>query len=541
MGLSTKDIFSVLGGLGLFLYGMNLMGMGLQKVAGEKLKKLIEALTSNRFMGVIVGAIVTMIVQSSSATTVMVVGFVNAGLMSLAQAIGVIMGANIGTTITGQLIAFKLTDIAPLVIAIGVAIWLGSSKKKNKEIAEVLIGFGILFLGMKTMSSPLKALKDAPVFTEMITTLGDNPLLGIFVGFIITAIVQSSSASLGLLLALSTTGVITLEVAFPILLGQNIGTCVTALLSSIGANKTAKRAAIMHLLFNLIGTVLFMVIAYATPFLELIADMSKTNPQRQIANAHTIFNIANTILLLPFAGFIVKAAQKLVPGKDEEELVGLKYLDERIIETPSIAVGMASKEVLRMGKIVGKNLETSKQAFVNKDEKLTQKVFEEEKRINRLEKDILGYLVQLLNAPLSDQQHLTVTTLLNTINDLERVGDHADNIAEFAQYRIDNKVLLSDNAIDELVVMFDKVQNAYKKTLEAFKTADEKTARFVLDCEVEIDKMEKRYRTNHIQRLNEGCCQGDAGIVFLDVISNLERVADHASNISLTIIEALNK
>lgn len=540
MGLSTKDIFSVLGGLGLFLYGMNLMGMGLQKVAGEKLKKLIEALTNNRFMGVIVGAIVTMIVQSSSATTVMVVGFVNAGLMSLAQAIGVIMGANIGTTITAQLIAFKLTDIAPLVIAIGVAIWLGSSKKKNKEIAEVLIGFGILFLGMKTMSSPLKALKDAPVFTEMITTLGRSPLLGIFVGFIITAIVQSSSASMGLLLALATTGVITLDIAFPILLGQNIGTCVTALLSGIGANKTAKRASIMHLLFNVIGTVLFLIIAEFTPFLKGIESLPGADPLRNIANAHTIFNIANTIILLPFAGYIVKAATKLVPGEVEEHQ-GLKYLDERIIETPSIAVGMASKEVLRMGKIVGKNLETSKQAFVNKDEKLTQKVFEEEKRINRLEKDILGYLVQLLNAPLSDQQHITVTTLLNTINDLERVGDHADNIAEFAQYRIDNKVLLSDNAIDELVVMFEKVQNAYQKTLEAFKTADEKTARFVLDCEVEIDKMEKRYRTNHIKRLNEGCCQGDAGIVFLDVISNLERVADHASNISLTIIEALNE
>lgn len=531
-----KSIFTVLGGLGLLLYGITQMSNGLEKAAGEKLKKVIELFTKNRVMGVLVGAFVTMVIQSSSATTVMVVGFVNAGLMTLSQAIGIIMGANIGTTITGQIIAFKLTDFAPMFIAIGVAVWLFSNKKKNKDIAEIVIGFGILFLGMKIMGGPLKGLKDSPVFGQMMTSLENVPVIGVFVGFIVTAVVQSSSASMGLLQSFAGQGLISLKVAFPILFGENIGTCVTALISSISANKTAKRAALMHLLFNIIGTLMFvLVLQYPVKYIVV-----RTSPDvvRQIANAHTLFNIINVIVLLPFAGLIVKAAMKLIPGEDRE-MHGLKYLDSRIIETPSIAVGMASKEVLRMGKIVSQMLETSRESFVKQDEKLTMKVFETEKRINKMEKDITNYLIELTHAPLSDSQHTTVTTLLNTVNDLERVGDHADNIAELAQYRIDNKVGLSDSAIEELNIMFEKVQKSLKKSLDAFKTADVKTANYVLEYEKEIDLMEKRYRSNHIKRLNEGKCTADSGIIFLDSISNLERVADHASNVALTIMDAL--
>ncbi|MTI46980.1 Na/Pi cotransporter family protein [Sporosalibacterium faouarense] len=529
--------FGVLGGLGLFLYGMNLMGAGLQKVAGDRLKSLIGILTKNRVMGVFVGAIVTMLVQSSSATTVMVVGFVNAGIMNLTQAIGVIMGANIGTTITAQLIAFKLTDIAPMVIAIGVAIWLFTSKKRHKEIAEVLIGFGILFLGMSLMSDQLKPLSDSQMFENLITSL-DNPLLGILVGFVITVAVQSSSASMGLLLAVTASGLINLDIAFPILFGQNIGTCVTALLSSIGANKTAKRAAVMHLLFNLIGTTIFMILIYLTPMKSLIIQLSPGKIERQIANAHTIFNIFNVLIQLPFAGFIVLAVKKLVPG-EVEETTGLKYLDDRIMETPSIAVGQASKEVLRMGRLVQENLKTSIEGFMKKDEKLTHRVFAEEKVINELEKDITQYLIKLSKESLSDEESITVSTLFHTINDLERIGDHADNIAELAQYRIDNKLYFTDQALEELQLMFDKVRESFKESLWAFKTANAETAKRVIAYEKDIDLLEKQYRANHIKRLNESQCHPSSGIVFLDTISNLERVADHSSNIAISIIEAV--
>ncbi|MTI66404.1 MAG: Na/Pi cotransporter family protein [Firmicutes bacterium] len=527
--------FGVLGGLGLFLYGVNLMGTGLQKVAGERLKKLIEVLTNNRVMGVFVGAGVTMLIQSSSATTVMVVGFVNAGIMKLTQAIGVIMGANIGTTVTAQLIAFKLTDVAPVVIAIGVGIWIFSSKRKNREIAEALIGFGILFMGMDMMKDALKPLSESQVFKDVIVSL-ENPVLGILVGFGLTVILQSSSASIGLLLALASAGLIGVDIAFPILFGDNIGTCVTALLSSIGANKTAKRAAVMHLLFNIIGTVIFMVIL-RYPIEAFVTQMTD-DPARQIANAHTFFNIINVLIQLPFAGFIVYAAKKMVPGEIEQK-AGLKYLDSRIIETPSIAVGQASKEVLRMGKLVLEQLKNSKEAFYNQNEKLANEVFKQEKIVNDLESDITKYLVELSNAPLTDEQHATITTLFNTINDLERVGDHADNIAEFAYYRIENKVDFSDQALDELMDMFNQVEQAFQTSLDAFKTADTNIANRVIEYEGYIDKLEKENRSSHIDRLNKMKCNPSAGIVFLDIISNLERIADHSSNIALSILDAL--
>ncbi len=527
----------VLGGLGLFLFGMNMMGTGLQKVAGEKLKRLIEILTNNRFMGVLVGTGVTMIVQSSSATTVMVVGFVNAGLMKLTQAIGVIMGANIGTTITAQLVAFKLSDIAPIVVAFGVSIWLFSSKKKHKEFAEVLIGFGILFIGMDYMKDALKPLREYQGFIDLMANL-ENPAIGILVGFSVTLLVQSSSASIGLLLALASEGLITIDLALPILYGDNIGTCTTALLSSIGASKTAKRAAVMHLLFNLIGTIIFMVIL-RYPIQTLVLMLSPNDVQRQIANAHTFFNIANVIIQFPFAGFIVLAAKKLIPGEDEK-IAGLKYLDNRIMETPSIAVGQASKEVLRMGKVVQENLKVSIEAFLNKDEKLTQKVFEVEKNINRMEKDIMEYLSTLTSKSLTKQQHAVVNTLFNTINDLERIGDHADNIAELAQYSIDNKCDFTDQAITDLNTMFKEAERSFKEALHAFKTADVATAKRVLEYEEYIDYLEKQFRAGHIQRLNEQSCSPSSGIIFLDLISNLERIGDHAANISLSILDGVN-
>ena len=529
--------FGVIGGLGMFLYGMNIMGTGLQKAAGRKLKRLIEVLTSNRFMGVLVGALVTMLIQTSSGTTVMVVGFVNAGIMTLQQAVGVIMGANVGTTITAQLIAFNLSAVAPVTVAIGVAMLLIPSKPKTKDLAEILIGFGILFIGMDFMSDALKPLSHSPAFKDLIKNL-DNPAIGILVGFGLTTIIQSSSASIGLLLALASQGFIDIGMALPILFGENIGTTTTAMLSSVGANKTAKQAAFIHFLFNLIGTIIFMLVL-KKPIEIFVYNLSPTDIPRQIANAHTSFNILNVIIQFPFAGLLVKAAEKVITGDKKNGKRTLKHIDDRIMETPSVAVGQVSKEVLRMGRIAEQNLKLAAEAFYTKDDKLISKVFEEEKRVNLLEQEISEYLVLLSNAPMTDEQHGIVTTLFHVINDIERVSDHSENIAELTKHRIDDDLWFTDDAIDELHIMFDKVYNLYRDALLSFKTADADLARKVIIEEDEIDVMEKKYRTSHIERLNGRSCKLGSGIVYLDIISNLERVADHSSNIAKYVLDTV--
>ncbi len=530
----------VLGGLGLFLYGMNIMGTGLEKAAGEKLKRLIEILTSNRLMGVLVGTVVTLIIQSSSATTVMVVGFVNAGLMNLSQAIGVIMGANIGTTVTAQLIAFDLADIAPLAVAIGVGIWLITSKKRLKSLAEVLIGFGVLFIGMDMMSGGLKPLANNPVFSNMIASL-NNPLLGILVGFGLTTLIQSSSASIGLLQALASLGLVDIRIAFPILFGDNIGTTTTALISSVGASKTAKRAAIMHFLFNLIGTILFVTLL-RIPIQSIVLKISPYDIKRQIANAHTLFNVINTIILFPFANLIIKAAEKMIPGKDvREEEEELMYLDTRIMETPSIALGQVVKEIFRMANLVENNVKTAYLAFANKDERLIQEVFEKEKTINKLETAIIQYLVDLSNKPLTEKQHIQVNALINSINDIERVGDHADNIGELTQVAIENNLPFSETAMKELENIFNKTYDAFKLASESLHEVNYEKAKETLKLEEEVDRLEEKYRTNHIDRLNRMQCTPHSGVIYLDFLSNLERISDHSSNIALYVLDDLKE
>ncbi|KXG78893.1 Na/Pi cotransporter family protein [Thermotalea metallivorans] len=538
--------FGLIGGLGLFLYGMRIMGDGLEKAAGERLKKLIEVLTNNRIMGVIVGTIVTAIIQSSSATTVMVVGFVNAGIMKLTQAVGVIMGANIGTTVTGQLVSFKLTDYAPLAVGIGVAIWLFASNKKTKNIAEIFIGFGILFIGMETMSHAMKPLREYEGFKMILASFGGgtflDTLLGILAGFAITAIIQSSSASIGLLIALASQGLLPIESALPILFGDNIGTCVTALLSSISANKTAKRAAIIHLMFNIVGTILFVFILQR-PVLYAVKALSPGDVGRQIANAHTLFNVTNMFIQLPFAGVLVFFARKIIPETPDEQkhVVGVKYLDDRILETPSIALGQTIKEVLHMGNLALESYQKSMEAFLNTDEKTAHEVFSLESAINHLEKEIAAYLVKLSNTALSAEQHEIVDGLFNTINDIERVGDHADNLAELAIYRIENKLEFSEVAIQELQLMHDRVLKSYTQAILALKTGDTNIAKRVIEREGEIDHMEKSLRASHIARLNKQQCSPSAGVIFLDIISNLERIGDHASKIAFAVIDATQK
>ncbi|MBA2862715.1 Na/Pi cotransporter family protein [Methanococcus maripaludis] len=531
-------IAGVLGGLALFIYGMNLMGNGLQKVAGDGLKRLIEVLTKNKYLGVLVGTVVTMLIQSSSATTVMVVGFVNASLMNLSQAIGVIMGANIGTTVTAQLVAFKLTDIAPLIVAFGVIMQLASKKRKHSDIAEVLIGFGILFIGMHTMSSVLKPLAAEPFFTNILMNL-ENPVLGLLVGLGMTLMIQSSSATIGLLIAVASTGALSLAVAFPILFGDNIGTCVTALLSSIGANRTAKRAALMHLLFNVMGAMIFMVLIYTTPLISWIQSLSAGSIERQIANAHTIFNVTNTLIMLPFAGFFVYAVEKLIPIKDyEKEFMPVKHLDSRIIvEMPSIAIGLGIKEVVEMGKFVRENLRLAKDAFVNKNVQIIKEVHEKEGIIDTMAHEITNHLIELSNQEISDTQKLKITSLISNVTSLERIGDLAEDIADHAENVIEDNVEFTGTAIEEINLMFEKVMTALETAIEAFENEDEVLIERVTFLEDEVDNLEKSFRKQHIQRLNAKECAPKASIIFLDVIGYLERISDHAVKIATGLEE----
>jgi len=480
-----------------------------------------------------------MVIQSSSATTVMTVGFVNAGLMNLTQAIGIIMGANIGTTVTAQLVAFKLTDIAPLVLGIGVAFWFGSKKKKVKETAGIFIGFGLLFLGMAMMKDAITPLKELEAFKTAITSF-NNPIVGIFTGFAITAILQSSSATTGLLIAVAGSGLMTIEMAYPILFGENIGTCVTAMLAGIGANKTAKRAALMHLIFNVLGTVLFLIFL-RIPVQYLVEYLSPGNIERQIANAHTLFNIICVIIMLPFAGWIVKIAERLIKGDDKEKEGDLKYVDERLFATPVVALVQVSKEVLRMAKMVEQQLIDSRVAIMNNDEDMVYSIFEKEKHVNAIEKELLEYMVSLSKLSLTGRQRDKIATLMNTINDVERVGDHADNIAELALVNIENGAKFSEMAKEELTGMFELVTDAYKLSILTYKTTESELGNKVFEKEYKINEMEKKFRKSHIKRLNEGACVTQTGIIFLDTISNLERVGDHSANIAGNIIEVINR
>ncbi|MGX8795705.1 Na/Pi cotransporter family protein [Fusibacter sp. JL298sf-3] len=542
-----KSLFEILlplfAGLGLFLYGMNIMSDGLEKSAGNKLEKIIEKLSGNIFKGILMGTFVTFVVQSSSATTVMVVGFVNAGIMNLTQAIGIIMGANIGTTITAQLVSIDVSALAPIAIVSGMAMRMFSKNNRQLVWGEVLLGFGILFFGMDVMKEAMSPLKDSQAFVEMIQNIGSGTWLGTIEGFalglLITAVVQSSSATTGMLVALAHAGALPIEAAFPILLGSNVGTCVTAMISSVGANRTAKRAAWMHLLFNLVGSLIFLLFLSSLT-IKLVTSMSVI-PERQLANAHTLFNIANTLLLLPFAGLIVKAVKYILPVTEEEEqeaLLEKRLLDDRFLETPSIAMGQVTKAVLQMGELAKKSLDSATTAVINNDYKMAKSTFKTEKKINALEREISEFLVKLSNTAIDADDRIVIDSLFDTINDIERVGDHADNIAELAAYKVDNNVRFSEKALAEMQEMVAKVMETYDYALAALNTFDIHKAKKAVEMEGVVDEMEKVLRKKHIARLNEGRCETSSGIVFLDLLSNLERVSDHASNIALATLDA---
>lgn len=538
-------LFRFAGGLGMFLYGMNVMADGLQKSAGDRMKHLLEFLTRNRVMGILVGAGVTAIIQSSSATTVMVVGFVNAGLMTLVQAVGVIMGANIGTTITAWLVSMsewgavlKPEFFAPLLIGIGAFMLLFAKKEKAKDVSEILIGFGVLFVGLSFMSDSITPYRDAPIFSEAFRILGSNPILGILTGLVVTAVIQSSSASVGILQTLAANGVVNWSSAVFITLGQNIGTCVTALLSSLGANRTAKRAAVIHLLFNVIGAVVFGIGMFVIFSFNRVWAGAQVNSVG-ISIFHTVFNILNTVILYPFANTLVKLSGVLVkePVTQEEEetgedgACGLPHLDSRLLETPSFAVEGAVKEVVRMGELALLHMQTVFDAVRTGNRKWVDKAFQIEQTMNKYEKQMVEYLAQLSKGSLTERQRLTVGNLVYTVSDLERIGDHCDNIAELAQSMIQDDLSFSQEAMKGFEEITELAMDSVKAAVLARETERMAYVQQVIQIEDEIDDLEEDLRTEHIDRLARNECSAAKGVFFLDMLSNIERIADHANNI----------
>ncbi len=538
-------IISFAGGLGLFLYGMNIMASGLQKAAGSKMKELLEMITKNKFLGVLIGAFVTAIIQSSSATTVMVVGFVNASLMTLGQAVGIIMGANIGTTATSWLVSstewaeyFKPETLAPIAVAVGAVMLIFSKRNNIKQIGEIIVGFGVLFIGIGMMTGGLEPLSQSEFFKNAFKELGENPILGVITGAVVTAIIQSSSASVGILQSLAFSGLVTWNSAIYIIMGQNIGTCFTAILSSIGASKNAKGAAYIHLLFNIIGSILFSIIAYI--FFEFIKpDIGATSINLlEISIAHTCFNVANTVIMYPFSDILVRIAESIaLRGKvieDESEPV---HLDDRIMETPVFAIQNCVKEIVRMGHMSYDNFKLSIDALMNKDEEKIAKVLKREKNIDKLQKVITEYMVKLCSTNINENEKKTVTSLFHTVNDIERIGDHSENIVEIAQFMIQEKVKFSETGRGELSKICSASIECVKNSIDALENGDVDKAEKVVSGEAAVDYMEKDFRAKHIERLAKLECDTTTGVAFLDTLTNLERASDHALNVAQGVLK----
>ena len=535
--MSVANILSMAGGLGLFLFGIRTMGDGLENAAGAKLKRMLEVLTGNRFLAVLVGFVVTAIIQSSTATTVMVVGFVNAGMMSLAQAVGVIMGANIGTTVTSLLIALNFSCVAAAAVLVGVILMLASKKTVVKNLGAIFTGFGLLFLGIDMMSDSMAPLRESAGFMNFIVTVSESPLrplFGIILGIVMTAVLQSSSASVGVLQTLAMQGLVPLKFSVFVLFGQNIGTCLTALFSTVGAKKNSKRAAVIHLLFNLIGTGIFILIALLTPYVEWIEKLSP-DPMAQIAISHIVFNIVSTVVMFPFANILVKLSCLLVPGKDDSESeMHCKFIDDRLLNTPPFAVMQVSKEVARMAKLARDNFETSAHALINRSDKDLDKVMENEEIINYLNHHITSYLVKLNALDITDSDSDYIARVFHAINDIERVGDHAINLAEAAQHNIGEGLKFSDPAREELNQLCGSVVTLLERSMAAFdnQSLSDNEAKELSDLEEHIDDLTLECQDSHIFRLNRKECNTEAGMLYLNTITDFERVGDHAINIA---------
>ncbi|MDO4268886.1 MAG: Na/Pi cotransporter family protein [Eubacteriales bacterium] len=553
--MSISDIssaFGFLGGLGMFLYGMNIMADGMQKTAGSRMSSFLGMLTNNRFLAVVLGAVITAIIQSSGATTVMVVGFVSAGVLNLSQAVGVIMGANIGTTITAWIVsmsqlgdAFEVLQpgfYAPAIIGVGALLLVFAKGQKKKTVGEILVGLGLLFIGLDFMSGSIAPYTDAPIFAKSFEVLGGNPLLGMLIGMLVTALLQSSSASVGILQTLAMNGVVTTNAAIYITLGQNIGSCVTAIISSMGGSRTAKRAAVIHLTFNVIGAILVGSLGFI--LFSLRPDFAVSNINAvQISIFHTIFNLSMTAILFPFANVLVKISGIVVKEKPEEEkqpasqedqetAATYKHLDERIFESPAFAVETAALEVVHMGQITLENFRRSMTAVLTENTDDIQTVYKTEKTINNMEKILTEYLIKVDNLSLTEKQKKVVNNLFYSISDIERIGDHAENLAEQAEYMADHKLDFSETGYADLRSISSSVDKAFSYAIDARQTGNMESIRKVSQYEDDVDSQEEELREKHIERLSSGQCDASSGVVFLDIISNLERISDHAYNLA---------
>ncbi|MEF9946365.1 MAG: Na/Pi cotransporter family protein [Lachnospiraceae bacterium] len=538
--MNMVTVFSLVGGLGLFLYGMKLMSEGLEKAAGAKMRGILEFFTKNRLVGTLVGTLFTAIVQSSSATTVMVVSFVNSGLMTLTQAAGVIMGANIGTTVTSQLIAFNLSDIAPLFVMAGVIMVMFCKKMNVKKIGEVILGFGILFVGLSTMSGAMSAIKESPHIVQLLSSL-DNSFMAIAVGFGITAILQSSSATVGIVLLMATQGLLHFPICFFLILGCNMGSCVSALLASLGGKKDAKRAAWIHFLFNIIGsTILFIILSFALdPISQTIYRISGNNIARAVANAHTFMKVFEVIILFPFMNWVVKATYVIVPGKDPslEDKYELQFIGSGKVISSTTATIDAIHEIEHMGKVAIENLKLGMDALCNRKEEKIEEVYQREKYIDYANCKITDYLVKInqLELPIADLE--MIGGLFHVVNDIERIGDHAENLVDSAKICIQEQVVFSDKGKKQLQEMFEMVVQVLEYSLDMFSHKNQEHMKEILELEDQIDEREKKLQRSHIKRLTKNRCTPQAGMIYSDTLSGLERVADHATNIAFAILE----
>ena len=552
--MSVFDILTMIGGLALFLYGMEVMGNGLSKASGGRMERILEKMTDNIFKAVLLGAGVTAVIQSSSATTVMVVGFVNSGIMKLSQAVGVIMGANIGTTVTSWLLSLtgiqgdnfiltlmKPSSFSPILAVIGVGFLMFSKNEKKKDIGTIMIGFTVLMFGMETMSDAVKPLANVPEFTGILTAFS-NPVLGMIAGAVLTAIIQSSSASVGILQALCVTGAVSYGVAIPIIMGQNIGTCVTALLSSIGATKNAKRAAMVHLYFNIIGTVVFMVLFYTVNAVVGFSFLGTATNAAGIAVIHSLFNVFATMLLLPFGKGLEKLAcltirDDVQPAEVEEERKELQLLDSRFLEKPAFAMEQSVHVANKMAEESKRTLFTAMDLLWNYTEDGAKKVGELENLVDQYEDELGTYLVKLSRQNLSVHDSHTLSIVLHCIGDFERISDHAINIMEAAQEMHDKKLIFSPKAEEELKVFSRAVQDIVEKAYAVFRDQDEKLAQKVEPLEAVVDELNQEVKKRHIHRLREGKCTIELGFILSDITTSLERVADHCSNIAVCVTQ----
>jgi phosphate:Na+ symporter len=531
-------LFEFFGGLGIFLFAIKYMGDGLQKAAGDRLRDILDRYTTNPFMGVLVGIIVTVLIQSSSGTTVITVGLVSAGFMNLRQAIGVIMGANIGTTITAFIIGFDVGGYALPIMAVGAFLIFFFKTNKVQNIGEVIFGFGGLFLGLELMSGGMKPLREMTAFSDFTLSMSEHPILGVIAGTLFTLIVQSSSATVAILQGLYSENLLSLSGSLPVLFGDNIGTTITAVLASLGASITAKRAAAAHVLFNVVGTVIFLFLLIPfTLYIEWISGVLDLESKMQIAFAHGSFNVANTIIQFPLIGVWAYVVTKFIPGDDLIVEFKPKHLDINFIDqSPSLAIGQAKEEILNMGLLSVQGLETTYSFLKTKNKREAEIAYQLEDALNNLDQKITDYLVKISAHPLSIQDSSRHNMLIDTVRDVERIGDHFENIIELIEYQEVNKIILTEDALVDVSEMFEITIDTVKKSIDALDTNNDELARKVSEQENIIDRMERQYRKNHILRVNEGRCTGQAGINFVEILSNLERIGDHASNIADAVL-----